>query len=687
MSLLQISPAVLEAVITKALAGSHNLYPLVQETSSKAEQFNVNSIGLSVQEEFYSGVGAIDPTTRYVLSGWAKSIEEDKPSVSEATANGELDFWQNYDAARDQFVTRTLDRILPLENRVGAYNTSKPAHEVYENVIQSATFYSQNEQHSNPITKARALLFTTDTSGNITETNAYLLYRKLLSAFVDAQLKLENIDGHENDAERKASENTLKKALIDLNVKGRRAEFEMAETLINNYEATLNREDERSALIEKYEASLLDSIAEPGRKYPQTRVTNPTLLDQDLKSGSWLQVSQLVHDLPDDVITAAAEIAEQNVPDFKKACEGLYKVHASYQILNIHRNWLDWDFFAADYWDHPLILSDRKGGGDMPALADGLILLPEFNVTRAITAVDVMDTTKKVKSRKSKNQVASNLPAIAQRSMSMKSAQAPKKHESDFEQMARKKGLIVKDINETTEVAATEEHSNISLISGALRSASVTPAPINLRREYSVASRPILQASPSPAPNLSQHIANAAVEAANPQSRASGIGKLIRLFIMFLPNILKAFAGGLGRIFKHKRTANIIYSLDLLEHDLVGACEIKLIPHTIKSKPQKPFIIKAVSKPDVTGLFRKKLKFGSYTIQVFYQSILLHSQDIEVLRKKRFQKTITVTQTEVSIINNHGGTGQTDPRMLPIFGYRSRPLPACPSNYATSNPA
>ncbi len=169
---------------------------------------------------------------------------------------------------------------------------------------------------------------------------------------------------------------------------GRRREVEQAFTVIRDAQTDLGFEDERAAVLQKFESGEKMRRDAPGLSYFRSSlVPTAPLLDQD--SSSWQRVT-LSQAQAKMVFTPRMRLSfALGVADVAKALDDIAEVTFEMLVCEIRRDWLDTDFFRERYWRlaDSAQLSDGVGGGQLPCLPHKAVFVR--NLTFSTNSVDV----------------------------------------------------------------------------------------------------------------------------------------------------------------------------------------------------------------------------------------------------------------------------------------------------------
>ena len=595
--------------------------------------------GLIVVEDFSSGGAIIDQATRIVISGWSSAIEQDRPTISKATADGELDFWKKFDETQTSFIKIFLDAPLSLSSSTRLNSYAKPTFEIYENLIRTAHFSDTNTSLPKDIKALKEFLYTTDDIGQLVETEGYALYKRLLNDVHEAMMALEEPDLKKSSSAYTLAQSRLIQAKTELNIRGQKSRFAHAEQTLLNFENSTSSMDEQQKLIERFEASQWDSIAEPGMKYPHTALQNPSIFTSALDSGAWIKVSLSGDALKSDNIIKIAEHLGRDALAIHQALEDINHIEFHYQLFGINRAWLDWNFWTEDYWKSEAIISDGKGGGDLPAIASKLVVVAAFQVLKPVAHTEI--------TFKGEEKV------VQQRSVMMRVQKAKVDPEMEaFEKLARKKGIWVE---KTVSPAGQPQRF-------------VSRAMVPQGMSQTVQAQPVKSI-----PALMKKTNRTSTSPPNKKAKKSRRA----LQIEVATQVGVAATGLLWNWAKNRRNSkekklSMTYEVNSVQasHDLDVTLE-----HIQTGKVTPLLTHKGLTR--TRGKYKGKLPYGTY-------NIVKHIHDREISRASfTFDQDspdsahLTINISTEAVYSSSLDQGNFD--LMRVFGYLSKSLPRCPT--------
>lgn len=700
MSWVQHAPSLLTVALASEIERRHAL-PLAKPGEGQPKY------ALCVVDDMHLGSLSIDLPTRIVLSGWANAIERNKPTVDEATADGELDFWESYDAAKDLFVTNILNRVLPITPTIAGRLPENTLDVAYSAILRNAIFSAAQTNETPDVIAARELMFVTDETGFLTDSPAYKRYNQLMDAYLDAEDALEMAADNISASRRNRLTRTRDRAETSLNVQGRRAEIERAEQLLNRFSILNNAETYRSALQEKYDAAQLDSIAEPGRVYPSTTITNPGLLTQDVQETGWQHIELLVPQVANILNTETAEKLGFDIAGLRSALPNLHAIKAAYRIVDINRNWLDFSLFSKDNWHLTDIVSDGQGGGLLPAIADGLIVMPYFEVTELVC--DVENKAPAVSTGRRNDAVIR--PKVLSRDIRQVQKLMIKEQRLDagqlnkmqkFKNLAAKRGLKTKPtklirqtkVQDLKALKAIHKQPERLLQKIKVQELKVAPkAQLQMRAfdKTKIRKAPAQAQRGKQARGFKGKLAQ--IREAQRKRKSAEILKVkdLKSIIAQSGEVQVLDAGFKMRPRPHSKPNSgpkITGQTTIVIHEDANLSSVEIFVVRLKNgQPAGPRkVIKSVN--DVRGAFEFELTLpnGDYQLCVHYCGELVYGESFNLRAGNtlpQFNLEITVAEETVLGLNAEGS--EEDAYLVPIFGYRMRHVPACPTGQNTLN--
>ena len=595
--------------------------------------------GLIVVEDFSNGGAIIDQAMRIVISGWSSAIEQDRPTISKATADGELDFWKKFDETQTSFIKIFLDSPLPFSSSTRLNSYAKPTFEIYENLIRTSHFSDSNTSLPKDIKALRELLYTTDNMGQLIETEGYTLYKTLLNNFHEATMALEDPGLKKSSSAYTLAQSRVTQAKTELNIRGQKSRFAHAEQTLLNFENSTSSMDEQQKLIERFEASQWDSIAEPGMKYPHTGLQNPSIFTSALDSGAWIKVSLNKDTIKSDDLIKIAQHLGRDGRTINEAFEDVNHIEFYYQLFGINRAWLDWNFWTEDYWKSETIISDGKGGGDLPAIASKLVVVSAFRVLKPAAHTEF---TFKGEEK-----------GAQQRSVMMRAQKAKVDPEMEaFEKLARKKGIWV----EKTVSPGAQPQRRVSRAM-VPQSMSQTPQAQPVKSIPALVKKVNLKSTNPPNTNTKKGQRAAQVEIAT-QIGVAATG----LIWNWAKNRRNSKEKKISMTYE-VNSVQASHALDVtLEHAQTGKVT-PLLTHKGLTRTR--------------GKYRGKLPYGTY-------NIVKHIHDREISRASfTFNQDspdsahLTINISNEAVYSSSLDHGNFD--LMRVFGYISKSLPRCPS--------
>ncbi|MCK0128670.1 hypothetical protein [Erythrobacter sp. F6033] len=366
-----------EALIAQEVSKSYRL-PIAEVAQPDAEGRAFTLAGSLELNEFI-----VDSGMLLVLSEWVEAAREGRPVIDPETSSSTPDFWENFDRVQDDFMMMVLNRLLELKIRSERVSPNKTVASVYSRIIEGADFdRGGSDEVPGEVQKAKSLLYDDDGSEFPPQTPGYTKFIELSDALFDAQMELFELPQDAPPPLRNALEEKVLRAETALNVQGNKAEFDRAQRLIKEFEDDGTGEDERSQLRETLSQSEIDSIAEPGRVYHRTTLEGIEALSSPDPESGWQYFELTAQEVLDTIDWSLLDRLGVNRQSVVNQLPYVHRVRATFREFQIRRNWLDFDLFKADYWDHDELVSDGAGGGILPVIPESIVLVPSYQVTR-----------------------------------------------------------------------------------------------------------------------------------------------------------------------------------------------------------------------------------------------------------------------------------------------------------------
>ena len=648
-------PLLLDAVITREIEERYDL-PLVPDGEGPDGEGNQAAdtldTGFCLTRSLISLQDAVDPSMVVVLTNWARTLRNGKPLLDPEVGSSEPDFWKHYDRAQDRFMTRILNRLLPWDARLGAPGGARAQDTVphiYSRILRESRFPVETPDMPPAVEEARRLMFSEDADGIEAPTPAYERYLALSTALFEAEDALFRVPEDAPEARRASARARVKQARTALNIVGQRRRFEAAQSLVNNFETTSTPEDHRTRLLAALDAAMIDSIAEPGRTYASTTIAGVDTLIQPLDQGRWQSF-----EVKGDAISRAlrSDIIRRlnGIPlDLQEAAKKIHAIRASFCLFTIERNWLDWSFFAEDFWDFSEAVSDGQGGGLLPAIPDGIVLLPHYEVT-VLTCV-VTDQTAGTRSTPKLLLQAQKLQMIAP-PIKMQAITS-----TAFARAAKSKGLgISKDLTKSIQRRRT--------VPSAVR---FKVNPIKFQPDI-LPKRPILKRVPTrpsrPRPKPLRRVGGAAVTMLRPNP----------VFTLSPPKP------------KPKNPARLSGQLVVTLDDGAERADLVITLTPLNRSGTSTKTPTPIGSGQ-TGLipFNKSLRQGRYRLSVFFKGEQIYAREWQLNKGQQAPPVkLEIKVAEEPVIAQAGQRAadtdaDDDPAMMiNVFGFRARRVPRCP---------
>ncbi len=172
---------------------------------------------------------------------------------------------------------------------------------------------------------------------------------------------------------------------------GRRQEVEQAFTIIRDSQTDLGFEDERAAVLQRFESGEKMRRDAPGLSYFRSSlIPTAPLLNED--SSAWQRIT-LSHEQTAAVFTPRVRLRfALGGEEVLNALDDIFEVTFEMLVCDIRRDWLDADFFSERYWRlaEDSKLSDGVGGGQLPCLPHKAVFVRNLTFSTNTVGVELV---------------------------------------------------------------------------------------------------------------------------------------------------------------------------------------------------------------------------------------------------------------------------------------------------------
>lgn len=252
---------------------------------------------------------------------------------------------------------------------------------VYERFLRFSEFAGKLGADTEELEQAQQLLFPLNEEGVPVPSQVYRMYEEYADKCLEQELKIAEAKSSGQSNIEKMLTNQLHRIQAEWLTLGRKKEVEAALHVLNSADAMASFEDERVQFIERLNTRLRARLSSTFN-YAAVSVRPLKPLLEPESSESWQLIELTAEDIVQLLTPEVCGLFDIEEQELAYLANNLESASLQYIPIILSREWLSKEFLNARYWrNEGELLSDGKGGGEAPTVANRMFFIKSGSMT------------------------------------------------------------------------------------------------------------------------------------------------------------------------------------------------------------------------------------------------------------------------------------------------------------------